>query len=303
MTRHLSIAVVGNCQARPLAQTLLALVPHGRISTVAIVHLLRDAQEAEHAPQLAASDVIFAQSVADNYPCRFVRCSELRRKYGRRVVTWPNLYYAGYNPELTYLRQADRKPLGGPLGDYHNRLVLDAWRQGLGVGGARQRLHDLDHSARAYGDVPQRSLDELRRRELATDVRIVDAITERLWEHRLFFVFNHPAQALITLLARQLLQVAGIVPSGTDPRPNDAREPLGQYRCPVNRWVAQALNCRFDESPAFHGVAVESGPDGAVTAGPRRIYSEQEVVETFFRVYDHSRDRLQSLRETATTAP
>ncbi len=282
----MKIAVVGNCQARPLAQVVAELLPNATISGIAIVHLLKDSEENAYAPIFESSDLILAQRVTDDYPCTFVRNSELRRKYGDRVQTWPNLYYAGYNPELTYLRGEGRKPLLGPLGVYHNKTFVDAWRRGMSSADALFLHEDDSYNKLTYAGVPEISMDELRAREMETDMCITDWIEGHMCQERLFFTFNHPAQVLIDELGRRLMQKVGFAGSAPKIAPGFGREPLGQYRCPVNPWVAKRIGCRIDEPKIFQGCEVMTDASGTIKEGDRRPYEAKEIVQAFFAVYD-----------------
>ena len=126
----MKIAVIANCQARPIATLLPEIAPNVEISSVGIVHLLKDQNESEYEPALHEADYIIAQQVAANYPCQFVTSSRLREKYGSKVIPIVNLYYAGYNPEIMYMR-LQGGTLGGPFGDYHLKQILLAWNKAI----------------------------------------------------------------------------------------------------------------------------------------------------------------------------
>lgn len=98
--KTIHVAVLGNCQARPIATLLPLYNPAITVTCVDVVHLLRDEDAPQYAQALRQADVILAQHVADTYPCSFVRNSELVRQYGHKVIFWINLYFRGYNPEL-----------------------------------------------------------------------------------------------------------------------------------------------------------------------------------------------------------
>jgi len=294
------LAIVGNCQARPLAQTLSKLVDGGvEISTVAIVHLMKDAEASVHAEALARADWILAQSVADGYPCRFVQTSALRECHGARVLEWPNLFFGGYNPELQYLRGPDRRPLPGPLGDYHNATFLEAWRRGLDVAGALRLNSDDAYNAALYEGSAERALQELARREQATDVSVANWIRERVWKQRLFFTFNHPAQALIRETALQLARRASLPVRDPIPPTPDLAEPLGQYRLPMNPWVWRKHGSTLEERVDAAGVELLEVTPGRVLTGSRRSWTLDELVAAYFRVYDACQD---DLRVTSSSA-
>ena len=285
------IAVVGNCQANPLGNVLSVMTDDVQVTKTAIVHLLNSGQEGEYAPAFEDADVILAQRVADTYPCSFVRSAELKAKYGGKVVTWPNLYYAGYNPELMYIRQPSGKPLPGPLGDYHVRTILHAWQAGLKVERCVGLINDYDYNAGAYGQIPARSLEDLRGRESETDVQISDFIEERVGRQRLFFTFNHPTAALLIHVAYLLLrrlELAVVRPIDAD----IAGEPLNQFIAPLNCYSSKALKVTFTYSAAYKGLDLIISNAGKVGSGKRRVFSASEIVEIFFKQYDSSPPRV-----------
>jgi hypothetical protein len=266
-----------------------ALLPDMEITDTSIVHLLRDEDEPEHAPGLERAEVIFAQLVADAYPCSFVRTSVLRERYGERVRVWPNLFHSGYNPELTYLRGPDRRPRRGPLGDYHMRPVVEAWREGRSVEDAAALVTDVEANRERFETVPAQSLAELRRREEVTDLRIVDWMEANQWSERLFFTFNHPAWRLITETARRLVSDSGLATFEVDALerrfPWSVPEPLGQFRLPVNAWVAAAHPLSFEDETIYQGDAV-AGFGRPGESGRRHEYGLIELVGAYYSGYD-----------------
>ena len=97
--KKISIVIVGNCQARPLAMAISEMVPEIEISGIAIVHLVNDESSSKFNNLFINADYIFAQRVTDAYRCNFVRTNKIISEHGGRVRVWPNLYYAGYTPE------------------------------------------------------------------------------------------------------------------------------------------------------------------------------------------------------------
>lgn len=134
----LKIAVVANCQARPIAFLFENALDGVEVVTVAIVHLLKDEQACEYESYFKNADFIVTQKIADNYPCQFIRTSELRKQYSQKIIEIPNLFYSGYNPELRYYRIPGKGTLNGPLGDYHNELLFEAWSQGRSVADTKE---------------------------------------------------------------------------------------------------------------------------------------------------------------------
>ncbi|NQV06935.1 hypothetical protein HQ535_10305 [bacterium] len=284
------IAVVGNCQARPLAVAIRRIVPRAEIVDTAIVHLLTDENEAEYAPTLEKSDLILSMLVADTYRCSFVRTNALRERYGDKVRVWPNLFYSGYNPELMHIRDQSHGARSGPLGEYHSRTIIEAWRKGHTAEEAVSLVRDIDHNRARYLGTPEESLAELSRREALTDLEIVDFIGENQQRERLFLTFNHPSWSLIQEAARRLAISAGLNPVAPDPQaplPWKIPEPLGQIRLPVNAWVVSELMPQFQDETGYRGHEVP-GFGRPPEMGRGHLYSLDELVAAFFDGYDQS---------------
>jgi hypothetical protein len=278
------IAVVGNCQARPLALAVAQLVPSATISGIAIVHLVNDTQAEEYGSIFTDADIILAQRVVDNYPCTFVRTSNLALAYGEKVVSWPNLYFSGYNPELFYLKGPDRRNATGPLGEYHVREIHQAWMQGKLVGETVALMSDAALHEKHYATAADESISELAKREEQTDVKISDWVLERRWQKQLFFTFNHPSNLAILKTARLLLKRAEVSMSESNALVIAKKEALGKILCPINPYIKSKYSLAFQQSDRYKGQAINYAA-GTLVLGESKLYNLKDLVETFFAVY------------------
>ena len=260
--------------------------PDIEVIGVGVVHLLRNEARGDFGDLFKVADFIFAQLVSDTYPCHFVRTNLLKEQWGQKVIVWPNLFFRGYNPELAYLRRADRLPLRGPLGDYHNLTFVDCWKQGLGLDDALQRHHDEAFNQQRFHSVLNDSLAELKKREQACDVTVASDIEHKFGQGRLFFTFNHPTRELLALVAGRLLARANIARFQHDP--DSLSEPLGQIAPPVNPWVAGLIGLKG--APIWKGLHVSGDIASDVATGRPREYSGPEIVDLFFRIYSANRE-------------
>lgn len=277
------IAVVGNCQARPLGTALTEARPDVEIASTLIVHLAKDDERDEALEALDKADLILAQRVQPDYPTEFVRTQALRDTFGDRVIVWPNMYYRGYNPELLYLRDAARRPMQGPLGDYHLQAVRDAWLAGGTVEDALHQLTSVEANRSTFAEVPESSLDELQSREAECDVAISDWIRERRWHERTFFTFNHPTAAVLRELTRRIAQACGL---GEITVAGGPAEPLGRWRMPVNPWVLADLAPELTSQANFQGCDVDFSGERPMAMRPVQALDHVGLVERFFAVYD-----------------
>jgi len=288
--KTIKVAVVGNCQARPIAQIITSLCSKINVTTIAIVHLLKNEENEIYERDFRIADFIFAQRVADNYPCTFIRTDYLKNKWGDKVIVWPNTFYRGYNPELFYLRTVNRQPLHGPLGDYHNQTFLDGWKNGLSVTDTLNLHNSIEYNSEKYGNVPENSFNELIGREKDCDIVISNYIKKRLKRRRLFFTFNHPTMELLSYLGKSLINQAVIHPDRMHSL-NDS-EPLGQVQPPLNPWVANKDGLAHDAVNVWKGLTVNGINGDVVRIGKSQEYSNEEIVDTFFKIYSANKNNI-----------
>ena len=278
-----TIAVVGNCQARPLAQIIKTMRPDVALVEPVIVHLAKPEEEAAVMERLSGADIVLAQIVADTYPVPYVRNGVQREAFGDKLFLWLNLYYRGQNPELTYIRKLPNRHRRYPLSDYHITTIAEAYKAGLSVDATVERLADPDYNRATYEGVAAASLDELRRREDGLPVKIVDDIAEREASERLFFTFNHPSVALLAEYAGRILTALGLPPRLAI-APGMMNEPLSPVVVPPNPIAPFAA--RTAGQPRTYRAVPH--PDEKVP-GPF-LLTEEDVVARYFAAYDeHAR--------------
>lgn len=123
------------------------------------------------------------------------------------VISFPSLYFSGYNPELTYLRNKKNEHLNAGFVDYHDKRIVKLFLSGKSDEDIANRFSQLHLSRIDVENNLNDTLNELRRREKEQDIDIVvsEFITKNFTKKRLFFTFNHPANAVLYEVARQLL--------------------------------------------------------------------------------------------------
>ncbi|MBW7470472.1 WcbI family polysaccharide biosynthesis putative acetyltransferase [Marinobacter sp. F4218] len=280
MKEKIKIVVVGNCQARPLAKILESLNPRIDVTTTAIVHLLKNENFEEYQPAFDEADLIVSQLVFDSYPCEFVRTSVLKERYGKKVLSIVNLYFTGYTPDWFYIRIPGKGPLKGPMGDYHNRTIFDAWQSGKSISEASSRILSEEYNQK-YVSEPSHSLDLLREREEIVDVKITDVIDKYQTKKRLFFTFNHPSMFLIRRYAKRILAAANISEKWKFFPARD-REALDQFVPLAN----PATGLPDGDFTTFKGVEYFFKDDFVAIRNKRKEYNASELVSCFYDIYE-----------------
>ena len=284
MPAEIKLAVVGNCQARPIADLVARLSPRVRIHGIVITHLARNADEPGHTAMLGQADLIFAQAVQETYPTTFVRTSQLREGFGDRLITWPNLFFKGQCPDLVYVTKTTGERVVGPLGEYQNLTLFEAWRAGVSIAEAERRLTEGDSTLDCLPAIAEASLKELRDREAHLDVAISDTVSKGWRDERQFFTFNHPAKHLLASVARDLLARVDI-PIERSVDIDRLPEPLDRIVPAVLRPVTERLGLRLPLNPVTKGCAVDMSGAVRVVPGVRQ-YSVETLAECTFSCLD-----------------
>jgi hypothetical protein len=271
------VVVVGNCQARPIADLLVKMSTEIEVIKVAIVHLLNSDQEDEYLPFFEDADFIITQLIQSNYPCDFVRTNVLKEKYNDKVVTIINLFFSGYTPDWIYVRLPGKGTLKGPMGDYHNKTIMECWSAGMSVQKTAEVLSDVEFNSSRYSDTVLKSLAELNKREKFVDVKICDFINDNYLSKRLFFTFNHPTLELLVEYAQRIIKFLSLSISCNQPM---IREPLDQIILLLNRGVGFFLPLETE----YKGFEVEEFSPNIVL-GKSKKYAAHELVEQFFNLY------------------
>jgi hypothetical protein len=283
MDKH-KIVIVGNCQARPLKQIIDSISDEVDVIGTPIVHLLKDENESETKALLDQADTIITQVIADNYPCKYIQTSRLKADYPHKVVTILNLFYSGYTPDWLYVRIPGKGTLKGPMGDYHNLTIIEAWLAGKNIEQTTLLLFDEKFNQDKYQASVEASLAELSDRESQANVPIVDFIFDNLKKERLFFTFNHPSVFLLKEYARRILTTINIHYSKSKLL-ESMPEPLNQFIPALNPGVG----FDFPIIKEFKGLEVEIHGDNITNKG-LFIYTPVQLVQSYFDIYSSNED-------------
>jgi hypothetical protein len=240
--------VVGNCQASALElmlDTHEAFSRRFELVRFPPVHEFRAEQVPALHEAVAQAALVIPQRVDDGYRDGLGLGTEtLTRIAGGHVVRWPSVYWAGYFPDLFYLRDAARAPvLDGPF-DYHDRSIVRAYASGLDVDATCALLQDAEVSSGAEAWAADATA-ELAVRGEDCDVDVAPFIADHFRDELLFYTMNHPTNRLLAFIAQQivnLLGLAGNVRSELMPG-----EVLGSTFYPLHANHVRALGLRFGE--------------------------------------------------------
>lgn len=273
------IVVVGNCQARALEMMLSTnrqFTDRFEFVSFPAVHEIPDEMVPELHRAVAEAHVLVSQRVDDGYRDGVGLGTKTLTSIAANaiVVRWPSVYWAGYFPDLFYLRDTEGHPVvNGPF-DYHDRTILQAYDTGLGAASTCQLLADHDRPSNAQ-DWATQATTELDIRGQDCDIQVASFIAAQFREQLLFFTMNHPTNRLLAFMAQQITEQIG-VPGHVDHR-QIPDEILGSTFYPFHANHARALQLDF-------GVNLEIG------STPFRIrghpHEPADAVQLFFEYYE-----------------
>jgi hypothetical protein len=272
------VIVIGNCQAKGLEMMLAtnrAFAERFEPISFPAVHEIPDEMVPALHEAVAGAALLITQRVEEGYRNGLGLGTETLARIADRatVVRWPSVYWAGYVPDLFYLRNAAGEPvIDGPF-DYHDRVILRAFDAGLGVAEVCRELADPERPSDAQA-LAQAAIAELEVRGRDCDVDVASFIASEFRDDLLFFTVNHPSNRLLGFVAQQITDLIEL-PGRVDHR-QIPTEVLGTTFYPLHANHVRALGLAFG---AQHEAGRASFRIRGVTYGPAR------AVQAFFDYY------------------
>ncbi|WP_310346760.1 WcbI family polysaccharide biosynthesis putative acetyltransferase [Methylobacterium sp. BE186] len=209
------IAVLGNCQARAIAQAMRLLAPASAVDLVPFGRLKRDHGHIDTlARALGAYDHVFAQQfTADLIPGGDIHALRAARP---GIVLFPTIVFTAFHPDTLYVlgRPERGRPhfAPSPMGLYHSALALAAHRLGLTLPQAITLFREEVFAPLGYLDV----WDAASRELLTSAAEIGFPLNREIlrWARAGSFmhIINHPKAMVVEDIARRLLAESGLAP-------------------------------------------------------------------------------------------
>lgn len=271
--------IVGNCQAGALEMMLSTneeFTKRFELVSFPAVHEIPDAMVPELHRAVADAAVVVPQRIREDYRGGIGLGTEtLARIAGNAtVIRWPSVHWAGYFPDLFYLRDENGQPVvDGPF-DYHDRTILEAYAAAIDVPGVCRLLEDPELPSEAQ-TCAINATAELEIRSQDCEVEVTSFIASRFRDELLFFTMNHPANHLLGFMAQQITDLIGIPGSVDYGRIPD--EILGPTFYPLHANHVRTLELEF-------------GPELIAGSAPFKVrgvnYKPAEAVAVFYKYYD-----------------
>ena len=241
-----SVGVVSNCQGPEIARALASI---SDISVYGLeVMMTKNQDPSPYLQILDSCEFILAAQMGDDWGA--FSASELRARYGNRVVFYTPVYYLGLHPDITYVGKTSLR-IPSPVGDYHSRIILSHFL------GNRSIEESLTHfCASGFEDFGYRkaaiaSEQEYRNREQKTELKTADWFFQHIASEPLLYSLNHPTPKLTQEIAKIFLSKVKITAHDLD----SALTPSGlssNIVWPIHRFWANALGLRYHSSELFH---------------------------------------------------
>ena len=211
-----SIAIIGNCQARALAQAMRLLAPQSPVRYLSMGTLKREHGQLDAlARVLHGHDHVFSQAFPEGLipGGGSARLKEIEP----RLTLVPSIVFSAFHPDMVYAGAASDlaslKLAPSPLGQYHSAIVLTAHRLGLDAARAVGLFREEVFARLGYLDWWEPALRELTSAAEQAGFGLDRELTR--WARRGAFMhlMNHPKPFVVGDIAKRLLREAGIEPA------------------------------------------------------------------------------------------
>jgi hypothetical protein len=189
----------------------------------------------------------------------------------KRIISFPSIYFGGYNPELTYLRNNHSHHLNDGFVDYHDKRIVKLFLDGYSKFELERMFSKLQPVRNDVIKLANDSISALRMREQEHDLDIIisDYIECNYQKERLFFTYNHPSNSILYEVIRQFMLLLKVESYNMY---KDFSELLCFDLFPISTSVIKYLDLEFS-----------SDQNGYLIQGKR--YTKSEVVSRYFEVY------------------
>tara|TARA_R110001583_G_scaffold39556_2_gene126515 strand:+ start:4958 stop:5860 length:903 start_codon:yes stop_codon:yes gene_type:complete len=232
-------SIYGNCQALPIAQIIMNhpkfSVQFEYVSFDKPVFMLGN-NDIESVHKIVADvDVFIHQDISEIFSPE-LSSAHLRSltKDSCICISIPSLYFTGYYPETTYLRNTPKAL--NRFSEYHDLNIL-LYHLGISENPINGYEAEDLYDPQLIIDNADDSIAELQHREKQLDTKSSEFIAENWKDDILFHSFNHPSRKVLLHIINQIISILEI-DNETIP---GAYEHLGETRLPIYKSVRTIL--------------------------------------------------------------
>ncbi len=209
------IAVIGNCQAKGVAEAVRILAPGARVRLIPMSTLGRGGQGLDaFAATLKACDHVFSQP----FPAGFFPegGSDALRERLPRMRLFPSIVFTAFHPDAVYVGDlasvARVKLVPSPLGSYHSAITLFGFLKGLPQERIVGLFREAVFSQLGYLDAWDLAAADLIASSRAISFDLSDDLLRWSRGGQFMHNINHPRLSVLGDIAERLLREAGIAP-------------------------------------------------------------------------------------------
>lgn len=293
-----NLALVGNCQTWPLSEMFVHACADIDVIGKIVVYQSTEDDEKTDMSMLENADIILSQLITDTFAIPYIQTTHLKSLFGDKVVTVPNLFFHGQNPDQFYVYGEDRVRILGPCAEYHSKSLIESWKAGRPVDEISEDNYiSANFDSEYISSLVEKSFSDFSTRENSIDIPMGDYLRAHWQEQRLFHTFNHPTPAALKALFIRFCTYAGISYDEQKLNEISKNDRLGAIHPPMEITLSEQMGMKFSMPEAVKGVGLDE-ETGARIDGEYKQYSFAEYVEKSYRCYDLNSNIMNSLSFT-----
>jgi tetratricopeptide (TPR) repeat protein len=198
---------MGNCQAPPLSNILNMHRPfsseYTTIRALPPIHRMPIGLQKIVADYLLPKiDLFVTQNILNsNSPLQ----TNVVKNIAKSTIVFPTFHFAGYFPDIIYLKKDGQTIRSSPLTDYHSALVLVSFFDGVSPQACSKQLISGDWIEKGYETYISSLFGTLHDREKFWDIKITNYLYNNFRSGILFHTVNHPNACLLHTTANLIL--------------------------------------------------------------------------------------------------
>ncbi len=274
------IFIQANCQGQAI-KTIINSVPRLKeifaIYELRAIHLWNDTDKELVFNSIKECDIYLHQPISKYFREYSSENLKMYLKKGSISISFPVIYFSGYNPETVYLKNKEKKKIALYF-DYHDINLIKMYLDGRSIDEVYSTLNDSNlYTYEFIRNNIEKSFHELEQREKNLDIAISSYIKQNLQQgNKLFFSMNHPINDVLCELVNRILYQLSIDPLSKDEKLLFPPELLGRSNLYLYKSIASFLNLPYKKSIKIDAVDL----------------SLKEMIENYFKSYKDNEEIL-----------
>lgn len=206
--KKINIAVLANCQGGPIKALLANNISSINFIDIPYIHMLKRDNFDEVILSLEEVDFIIMQPLSSRF--EGLSFKNIQKKYKKKLIVFPVIFFNGYNPEMIYLRDYKGASIRNFIIDYHDLFILYGYITNKSEKAVLKWFSNpnlLDN--KTIKNIWEDSLRKLKDTEKDCNI-VVSNLIEKSFNDKLFNTLNHPTNTIIEDVVRQIINIIGI---------------------------------------------------------------------------------------------